>query len=577
MELGIEWTSARRRANSTRATLIAGLIALAAAIVLMLPAQAFAVDPQATVGPPGSKWYSGPFLMQPGMNCSIIGGAYSETMVTSVAGYGGAPGSGVVHINDRYYASLLVSIPGNPCGSGSTIVATDLALPHNTAYDPTGQIRCFGQPRNASTFSELTGGNWSFTFSNGNTSTGPYCPTTAGPSQSGYGGIGVGYRPLASGQMFQLFVPIKSTQTLIGAVANPADTITWVLNSSAAYNTLGSASVWTNVFASAGAGGPFIYFARNPSVVPFWNTSAPAGWENQVELFANLYSAGQTGTFCFEVYLGTSASGTPEFTCNTAGITFTGAIYSTYDPWQVFGTGGNAGPHGGYTPWAYEPSTTHTIRWIFDPTGPTLPITKDIIFTTLSGPDNDGDGVPDASDACPTVAGTPGNGCQPAVPPPDPDGDGIFGDIDMCPTQNGTGTLDGCPLAVAPPPSALPPIGGTLATIKGNKLKRAALAKGVLLSIGCALNSKATATLSVTAKTAKKLKLPIKKKAKTLTIGSASASCTAGKTGKLKLKLKRPFAKKIVRARGKIPATLSIEFTRAGATPATLTRALKLI
>jgi hypothetical protein len=36
--------------------------------------------------------------------------------------------------------------------------------------------------------------------------------------------------------------------------------------------------------------------------------------------------------------------------------------------------------------------------------------------TSTPPPDTDGDGVPDASDACPTVAGTEANGCPP--PPP---------------------------------------------------------------------------------------------------------------------------------------------------------------
>ena len=62
-------------------------------------------------------------------------------------------------------------------------------------------------------------------------------------------------------------------------------------------------------------------------------------------------------------------------------------------------------------------------------------------------PDRDGDGIPDASDACPDQAapGTP-NGCPP--PPPDRDGDGIPDAVDRCPDQAAPGTPDGCPPSI---------------------------------------------------------------------------------------------------------------------------------
>lgn len=54
--------------------------------------------------------------------------------------------------------------------------------------------------------------------------------------------------------------------------------------------------------------------------------------------------------------------------------------------------------------------------------------------------DADGDGVPDANDLCPTVAGLPAlYGC------PDKDGDGIPDGEDECPELAGLATLKGCP------------------------------------------------------------------------------------------------------------------------------------
>jgi outer membrane protein OmpA-like peptidoglycan-associated protein len=55
-------------------------------------------------------------------------------------------------------------------------------------------------------------------------------------------------------------------------------------------------------------------------------------------------------------------------------------------------------------------------------------------------PDDDGDGVANANDKCPEVAGSPAfNGC------PDTDGDGIEDLVDQCPLEAGTLKLFGCP------------------------------------------------------------------------------------------------------------------------------------
>ena len=53
-------------------------------------------------------------------------------------------------------------------------------------------------------------------------------------------------------------------------------------------------------------------------------------------------------------------------------------------------------------------------------------------------PDRDQDGVPDASDPCPDLAGKI-NGC------PDTDGDGITDNVDKCPNTKGPASNMGCP------------------------------------------------------------------------------------------------------------------------------------
>jgi hypothetical protein len=556
-------------------------------LLLGLAPQALAVDPQTAVGGSGSKWFDGSLLQMDGDNCDIIGSSYTETMVSAIAGYGGAPNGQVVHVGDRYYASVLISIPGNPCGSGSSSVGTDVFLPRGVSVDTSAPIRCFGEPRGASTFSELTGGSWSFMGSSG-----PYCPAHVGASQSGAPGtIGVGFRPLANGQLYYLFVPIKSTQTLQGAGHNPADEIHWFISASATYVSPQATSVWVNVVDAGGGGTPFIYFARNPSVVPFWDTGAASGQENKAEWFANLYSAGYGGTMCFDLYDGDPPTGSPT-NCSAA-TGWNGTVPAGGDSFQVFGSGASAGPNGGYVPFYYiTPAFTYTIRWTFtyNPGGGDVTVTKDIPFTTLAGPDSDGDGVPDASDSCSTVKGTQSNGCPPPVQT-DPDGDGVFGSADKCPAQNGGASLNGCPLVkdsdgdgvidgidkcptvAAKTADGCPVLTGSLGAIKGNKLKRKALAKGVQLKIACSLDSKASATLTLKRAVAKKLK--IKGKKKTVPIGSGSANCTAGK-GKLKLKLKKSLAGKVRKPHGAVKATLTVVFKRSGSTDVTVKRAVKL-
>ncbi|MEA2424792.1 MAG: hypothetical protein QOH13_1202, partial [Thermoleophilaceae bacterium] len=326
------------------------LTVLGALVLVLLPSAAFAVVPENEMAGTSSKWYSGSLLQQSGNNCSIIGGSYSETMVSAIASYGGAPNGQVVHVGDRYYASVLISIPGNPCGSGSAFVGTDVVLPRGTSVDTSAPIRCFGQPRNANTFVELTGGNWSFTFANGNTSTGPYCPDQVSGSLTGTpGAVGVGYRPLASGQLYQIFVPIKSTDTLQGIGHSPTDEIRWVLSSSGTYDNTGATYVWANVFPAGNGNTPFIYFARDPSVVPFWDASAPSAPQderNKVEWFANLYSAGKAGSLCWTLY-NDSPPNTFVADCTTPGG-WNSAVDTSSDSWQVVGTGASAGPNGGY-------------------------------------------------------------------------------------------------------------------------------------------------------------------------------------------------------------------------------------
>jgi hypothetical protein len=69
-----------------------------------------------------------------------------------------------------------------------------------------------------------------------------------------------------------------------------------------------------------------------------------------------------------------------------------------------------------------------------------------ISVQAVQGTDRDGDGVPDAQDACPDQLGSrAADGCPNPADAADPDGDGLIGADDACPDQAGPPVAQGCP------------------------------------------------------------------------------------------------------------------------------------
>jgi hypothetical protein len=564
------------------------LAVLAALVALPVASASAALDPpQAAVGGPNSKWISGDLLSQTGLNCStaILGEPYTEVMVSGIASYGGL--NGIPRVGDPYWTAFLVSIPGNPCGSGSANVVTTVILPPSTQVDSSRQIRCFGLGRTAGAqWGELTGGSWSFLGSSG-----PYCPSQPSISPYHQGGLQIGFRPLASGQLFWLFVPVKSSGPLIGAGGpSPGHGFTWLTDATGVYANPGRSFVWANVLDGALGANPFVYFAQEPAAIPFWKEDAPNDPSNgnittksRVEWLANLYSAGKTGEFCWQLFKSATATGSPVInSCQPTPFPgWNGLIDTSGDLWQVFGSGDAKGPNGGYSPLYYDddpPGTTFTVRWLFDPAVGTT-VFKDTTFTTLTGPDQDGDGVPNTGvDACPAVKGTLPNGCLPAVQA-DPDKDGVYGAADLCPAQDGQGAQNGCPGGIIPEiikPPENKTLVATLLTKSGTAFKRSALAKGAPVKFECTVDSAASGTLSITKKVATKLKIKTKKKQKTVGIASGKGQCKAVGGGTLKLKLVRAYAKKVKKAKKSFPASLAVKLTAAGQMPVTVKRPVKV-
>jgi hypothetical protein len=140
--------------------------------------------------------------------------------------------------------------------------------------DSSRQIRCFGLPRNHdenTPWQDLSGQSWSFLGSSG-----PYCPTQPSISPYHQGGLQFGFRPLANGQFFWIFVPVTSSAELIGAAGpSPGHGFTWLTDATGVYANPGRSFVWANVVPGGLGDNPFVYFAREPAAIPYWKDDAP--------------------------------------------------------------------------------------------------------------------------------------------------------------------------------------------------------------------------------------------------------------------------------------------------------------
>ena len=352
--------------------------------------------------------------------------------------------------------------------------------------------------------------------------------------------------------------------------------------------------MWANVLPGGGAS-PFIFFTREPTVLPYWDPDAadlppltpggpPRPTHSRAEWFANLYSAFQPGFFCWELYRGPSATGSPEHTCTSgAAGPWNGNVTNISDSWFVEG----GGPNDGYVPFSYDddpPGTTFTVRWTFDPSGAGPTVFKDATFRTLNGADPDLDGVGANEDSCPDVKGNLANGCVPGVLE-DPDQDGVYGAADLCPNTAGEGALNGCPGGIIPnppppPPPPPPPVPktlvATLLTKQGAVFRRASLARGAPVKFECTLDSAANGTLSISKKVATALGIRTKRNQKTVGIAAGKGPCKAVGGGSLKLKLLRAYAGKVKNAKKPFPASLAVRLTAPGQIPVTAKRGVKV-
>jgi hypothetical protein len=564
------------------------IFALLAALLVLAP-NAFALNPEQTLtGLSNSSWYGGSLNQQWGENCSVLGNPSSEVMTSAIGGYGGT--ASVVGTNTPYWATLLVSTPGNPCGSGSAGVRTDLFLPPGTSIDASRPVRCFYLTRNEPdrTNGWIDGSNETWTMSG--VGSGRICPSSAVPL--GNNGYQVGFRPIPSGLMLRIFVPVVSTQALSG---QPMD---WQVDSTAAYESPGLTRTSTYVFAGVDASTPSVFFTRSPAAVPFWNASAPAGLRSRVEFFADINTANFSGKIIYDVYrldgpsperIWSSDPARPGQIPGEGPIVVgsgQGLVKVIVNPALPADTRALlTGPNGGYAPLAFDPPGTPgntrgewdvpmKVVWRFVRDAGGTYSGPEQSFRTLAGPDTDGDGVPDGVDACPNAKGNGSNGCAVVVTSADDDGDldGVPRSADRCPEVQAPGTADGCP---APAPTATPvpgsgggattvlpqsqggapaPQGRLLAKPKSTISKAKLVAKsGATLTVQCTAGASVTVGLVATKAAAKLLKL---KTNPLPTLATSKGVCAGGET-RLKLTASKALSGKLKRTRAQLSATLT--------------------
>ena len=500
-------------------------------------------------------------LSRRGLNCStaILGSPTRRSWCRASRRTAGSPV--MPKVGDPYWTAFLVSIPGNPCGSGSSSVVTTLVLPPHTNVDSSRPIRCFGLPRShdakrpGRTSPARAGASWA--------RAGPTAPpsrasrpTTRAASSSASG-------RLANGQLFWIFVPVKRTAPLVGAGDQPAHGFRWLTDATGVYANPGLSTVWANVFP---AGGPIAHRSTShaiPRSSRSGTTPRRTGQKNTARMVREHLQRGHDRQLVLRAYAAPSSRGDQiDQTCGALGGLWNGAIPNTtvcplpccVDLWQVEG----GGPNKGFTPFYYDDDDDlhdqvdlHPQRRRRRPqrrrprsrpsTGRTSTATESAQTTTAARTTR----ARWRTAACPACRTIPTRTASTAPPT------SARARTARAPsTAARAGSSPTCRSRLDRPsrPTSLV---ATLLTKQGAVFKRASLAKGAPVKFECTVDSAATGALSITKKVA--AKLGIKTKKKTVGIASGKGQCKAAGGGSLKLKLARAYAKKVKKAQEALP------------------------
>jgi hypothetical protein len=252
-----------------------------------------------TLTPPGGRhataasWHEGSMVQEGTINC-VTG--FVEVLGGSYVGWFGEVGVSPV-VNQTYYIKVGWGISGNPC-TGGAYVHTEIQLPSFTslAVTATNKVRCFYKSPTKTTYAESPNGC-------------PQAPTSVGL----YGGlsfdpVGATAWPSAFGSLFEIWIPVKTTQPLSGLITGGSTGCpsclfagTWMID--------GWNSPWVfpvqGVMVNAAPGPP------PPTPTPYVDYPTPNHFENPVGsgtwwTSGYVFTEGTSGNLWIEMRQGTS-------------------------------------------------------------------------------------------------------------------------------------------------------------------------------------------------------------------------------------------------------------------------------
>jgi hypothetical protein len=295
-------------------------------------------------------------------NCTILGGGYHESLGRSWVGYFGDRQSNPVlpAVNQPYYTKVGWGVSGFPCGNGGAYVHVEIGLPAGTelAISNTNKVRCWHTAPYSEQWKEVVNG----------------CPQQ--PQNGQKGGLafdpsdGTPAWPTATGTMWEIYIPVKSTQPLNGLTYDyptpcPACYMAgvWMIDGNYAPWSFPKIGV---AVSGAAATTPSISYPTPSMTDESYN---PDTGTSEATMNGYAYSNGTTGQVWFMIGKTTNYE---EFTSQK----------------------GNLSPAGDYHWWlpliGIQPGQTYHWRMCYDATSPDKAVVcgADQTFTAAPAPDN---------------------------------------------------------------------------------------------------------------------------------------------------------------------------------------------
>jgi hypothetical protein len=268
-----------------------------------LVAALFVATPEAQAQ---AQWLNGGFAFEPGLACVTWN---PETEVTSYAGYWGATDGSFPVVGDVTYVHAVGAVVGNPC-SGGDVIDFQFGFPPGT------QLAVSAQNPVVCTGTRLSDGAITTTDPN------IHCSQTY--SVGAQGGWSFGWAKLPRGWVFDVRVPVRFTQVLVG-MGNSADKLQAVVTS---VNGRQLVEAWVNA--------PYRPVVNYPAPSATFLNSPVAG-QSTYQLGAYVYNYFTAGTFSLQAAANPGTLGdiagtaiSVPATANGINATWTMTVYSGF-------------------------------------------------------------------------------------------------------------------------------------------------------------------------------------------------------------------------------------------------------